>query len=366
VSQRRLLVVLFSAFVIVVAAGSAGVLWAVADNDDGRVYLIVGATLGLTLLTALVGIRLVRRWVTSPIDRVSRAVHAVAEGDRAATVPATGPPEIARLAADVESMRRSLNLATLDATKSREAIEDSAAVLLTLRHELDPGVEDLAEDDWTVAARVQPAEGVVAGDCYDVARLSPSRLGLVVVDISGHGAVTGVLALRCRELLRAALRSDMDPGGAVSWAHAQLDDLADDTFLSAFVVDVDLETGHMRYANAGHPPALLCGADDVQQLVRTGPIVGPFDEEWTTAEAAVQPGDTLAIYTDGLIEVRNDEKEEFGITRLTEIVCGASCDEAEAIVKRCLDEVTEFAPNRLRDDATIVLLCRGPRTSRPA
>ena len=71
------------------------------------------------------------------------------------------------------------------------------------------------------------------------------------------------------------------------------------------------------------------------------------------------------MYTDGLVEVRRDGHEEFGVERLVGVVSGASTDEADAIVKRALDEIAGFATSRLRDDATIVLLCRGPRTSRP-
>jgi len=249
--------------------------------------------------------------------------------------------------------------------RSREAVEENAGVLLTIQSHLEPELEELP-DEWTVAAQVEAAEGVVAGDCYDVVRISASQLGLVVVDISGHGAVPGILALRCRELLRAALRNNFDPGACVQWAREQLDDLGDEIFLSAFVAVADLATGGVRYANAGHPPALLCSADEAQELMPTGPIVGPVDGSWTTAHEMLGRGDTLAIYTDGLIEVRNAQREQFGLDRLVTIVCSASCDEAEAIVKRSLDEVTGFAPGRLRDDATIVLLCRGPRENRPA
>ena len=204
----------------------------------------------------------------------------------------------------------------------------------------------------------------MAGDCYDVIRLAPSGLGLVVVDISGHGAVSGILALRCKELLRAGLRDGFEPSDAVQWAAEQLDDLGEETFLTAFVAVVDMRTGDVRYASAGHPPALLCSPTHAVELDPTGPIVGPFVGPWETATAALDPGDTLAVYTDGLIEVRNSSREEFGVERLAELVCAASCDEAEAIVKLAVDEVTSYAPERLRDDITIALLCRGPREPR--
>jgi sigma-B regulation protein RsbU (phosphoserine phosphatase) len=328
-----------------------------------RNLVIIGMVAAMSALTVGAAL-LVRRSVTAPLDRIARTVREVRVGARHTSIPAIGPPEIARLAHDVERLRRQLNSEVLDAVKAREAVEQSAGVLLSLRSELQPAFDPLPAE-WTVAGQVEPAEGVVAGDCYDLVRMSASQLGLVVVDISGHGAVPGVLALRCRELLRAALRNGFDPGASVHWAHDQLDDLGDETFLTAFVAVADLATGGLRYANAGHPPPLLCASDVVVELPPTGPIVGPFDAEWRTAYTRLAAGDTLAVYTDGLVEVRRDGDEEFGVERLVDVVSGAGADEADAIVKRALDEIVGFATGRLRDDATIVLLCRGPRMNRP-
>jgi serine phosphatase RsbU (regulator of sigma subunit) len=328
--------------------------------EDLRIQLnaTIGTVLGLAFATTLAAAFLTRRWVTRPIDRLARAVRSARTGKVGVIAP-QGPPEIADLARDVDAMRLQMNRALYDAVRARETIEQSASVVFQLRSELATGVEELPAG-WTAAAQLQPAEGVVAGDCYDVIQLQPSRLGLVVVDISGHGAISGILALRCKELLRAGLRDGFEPDEAVLWASEQLDNLGEETFLTAFVAVVDLKTGDVTYANAGHPPALLCSPSHAFELEHTGPIVGPFVGPWQNATAGLDPGDTLAVYTDGLIEVRNAAGDEFGLQRLTDLVCGAAPDDAEAIVKRCVDDVTSFAPGRLRDDVTIALLCRGP------
>lgn len=392
VSLRRRLLLLSVTYLVLVLAGGAAVLRITAERDDAvaeqralisgaqlspqrdaalragedrlddlrtQLNITIGAVLGVAFATTLVAAFLIRRWVTRPLNRVGRAVRSARAG-KVGVVPPHGPPEIADLARDVDTMRLQMNRALYDAVRARETIEQSASVVLMLRSELAADVGDLP-DGWTVAAELRPAEGVVAGDCYDVIKLGPSILGLVVVDISGHGAVSGILALRCKELLRAGVRDGLEPDEAVHWAAEQLDDLGDETFLSAFVAVVDLQTGDMRYASAGHPPALLCSPTHALELEPTGPIVGPFLGPWRTAKAGLDPGDTLAVYTDGLIEVRNADNEEFGLQRLTDVVCDASCEEADRIVKRCVDDVVAFAPGRLRDDVTIVLLCRPPR-----
>jgi serine phosphatase RsbU (regulator of sigma subunit) len=114
----------------------------------------------------------------------------------------------------------------------------------------------------------------------------------------------------------------------------------------------------VRYANAGHPPAYVVREDDAVALEPTGPLVGLLAPGWHTAEAVIHPGDNLCAYTDGLIETRNDDNEFFGPERLVVLLQGARCDEAPAVVKRCIDEVELFSPDGLRDDATIVVLCR--------
>jgi serine phosphatase RsbU (regulator of sigma subunit) len=392
VSLRRRLFLVSVVYLVIVLAGGGAILFISAERDDAtaeqreliagaqisperdaalranerrldelraQLNITIGALLGVAVATTLVAAWLIRRWVTRPLHRVARAVRSARAG-KVGVVPPHGPPEIADLARDVDTMRLQMNRALYDALRARETIEQSASVVLQLRSELAADIEDLP-DGWSVAAELQPAEGVVAGDCYDVIKLPPSALGLVVVDISGHGAVSGILALRCKELLRAGLRDGMEPGEALQWAAEQLDDLDEETFLTAFVGVVNLSTGDIRYAGAGHPPALLCSPSHAQELEPTGPIVGLFDGPWRTADAGLDPGDTLAVYTDGLVEVRNVEQEEFGVRRLTDLVCEAWCEEAEAIAKRCVDAISSFAPARLRDDVTVVLLCRPPR-----
>jgi sigma-B regulation protein RsbU (phosphoserine phosphatase) len=391
VSLRRRLLLVSLAYLLIVLAGGAAVLRISTQRDDVatqqralvatapldaaqqarlgamqdrledlrfQLNTTIAIVLGLALATTLAAVVLVRRWVTRPVDRLARAVRNARTGKVGVIAP-QGPPEIADLARDVDAMRVQMNRALFDAVRARETIEQSASVVLQLRSELASGVDELP-DGWTVAAQLHAAEGVVAGDCYDVINLPPSGLGLVVVDISGHGAVSGILALRCKELLRAGLREGLPPNEALLWAAEQLDDLGDETFLSAFVAVVDLGTGALTYASAGHPPALVCSARDTVELAPTGPIVGPFAGTWDNGSAQIDPGDRLAVYTDGLIEVRDEEGTEFGVQRLSDLLCDAAHEEAEALVKRCVDEVTSYAPERLRDDITIALLSRGP------
>ena len=268
-----------------------------------------------------------------------------------------GPPELASLALDVDAMRGYIRQQLVESERSRQAVEQSAAVVLTLRSELEPVISDMP-DGWTVAGRLRAAEGVVAGDCYDLFATRGGEIALVVVDIAGHGATEGILALRCKEMLRMALTSGAAPGEALETTAEILGDMGEEVFLTAFVAAIDTGDGTVRYANAGHPPAYVVGDDSAVALEPTGPLVGLLVPGWKTAEVTMAPGDNLCAYTDGLIETRNVDNEFFGPERLVELLQGARCAEAPAVVKRCIDEVELFSPDGLRDDATIVVLCR--------
>ncbi len=227
------------------------------DDLRDRLNSSFAVVLGVVLLWTFVAAWLVRRWITVPLDNLGRTVRAARTGALDATISTQGPADIARLGAAVEDMRLQLVTARLEAIHSREATEQSASVVLTLRSQLETEIGELP-DGWTVAAQLRPAEGLVAGDCYDVMRVDEHRFHVVLVDISGHGAVSGVLALRCKELLRAALRNGLEPGPAIEFASAQLDDLGNEVFLSAFVATIALDSGAIAFANAGHP--LACSA----------------------------------------------------------------------------------------------------------
>jgi serine phosphatase RsbU (regulator of sigma subunit)/CHASE3 domain sensor protein len=328
------------------------------DGIRSRMSALFAGIAVFAVLGAVLAAWLIRRWVTRPIDGLADEVRRVRAGALDSPIQIEGPPELAALALDVDAMRGRIRQQLVDSERSRQAIEQSAAVVLTLRSELEPTVGDLP-DGWTVAGRLRAAVGVVAGDCYDLFTTRDGNVALVVVDIAGHGATEGILALRCKEMMRTSLMSGASPGEVLGTTAELLGDMGEEVFLTAFVAVIDTDDGRVEYANAGHPPAYVIGSDDVIALEPTGPLVGLLAPGWKTASTSLAPGDNLCAYTDGLIETRNTDNDFFGPQRLVGLLQGARCDQAQAVVKRVIDEVELFSPAGLRDDATIVVLCRG-------
>lgn len=309
------------------------------------------ATIASLFIMSLIG----RMWITRPINQLSRAIRS--DDPKPARLPKRGASEIALLAEDVAAMRGRLHDEMDRATRTREGLSQNAAVLMSLRAQLETSPDALPVG-WSVAAQLVPATGIVAGDCYTVDIVGREHMTIVVVDVAGHGAASAVAALRAKELLRAAVRSYDDPSDAVTWASSQLTDLGADMFVTAFVARVDFNSGLVRFVNAGHPEALVCDGVNVVGLGPSGPLIGPFEGAWTTREAIIGPGQMLVCYTDGLVEVRNQQREEFGVDRLTEVLRENYGDETDSIVKQCLSEADAFSHGRAHDDITLTIIAR--------
>ncbi len=306
----------------------------------------------------------ISRWVARPLDRMLAAVRNITGGDLSSNVEIGGASDVAEVGASIDAMRSTMadRMAEAErlreiADRAREAIEQSATVTLQLRSELANQLGAFPQG-WTAAADLLPAVGSVAGDCYDVTLVSPEVLGIIVIDIAGHGAPQAIMALRCKEILRAALRMHMEPGDALGLLAEQVGDLHP-SFVTAFVALVDTSTGACRYANAGHPPAILADHDNtMHELAPTGPLLGVFSASWRTAKAQIGAGAKLAVYTDGLTEARDDADVFYGMERFAELLVTLPCEVAESVIKTCFDDLHVFRPSRLTDDVTVVLVCR--------
>jgi hypothetical protein len=349
IAARRLPRVL-AAYVALVAASTT--LSALVSSAAWR-WAIAVTSITVALSFAIVALVALRRMEIRPMEALTTAAHAVRSG--AAHVPGASGPRAGEME---RSLRDSMQASGDVETAAREAMEQGTILAVQMRSELSRDLGGYPAG-WTVAAGLRPAEGLVAGDCYDVGLLSASTIGLVVLDIAGHGALTAVSALRCKDLLKAGLRSGMAPGQAFGWLLAQDHGLAG-TFLTGFVAVIDAESGVTRYASAGHPEALLRHGSQLTLLPPTGPIVGPVATEWRTEQVTVPVGGALVVYTDGLIEARDDERQFYGMERLEELVRDVECSEAQPFVAEVLRDLDSFQPFRVADDVTLVIACRTP------
>ena len=314
----------------------------------------VTSVLVAMVLLAIAG-RLVGRWVSEPLGQLSEAVRAAASGALRDPIPASGPPDLAELAADVDAMRRRLLAEVDDAARARAALADRGMIVVTLRDDLAPGEAQLPRG-VSLAGRFRPAKGLVAGDWYDVVRLDDDRIAVAVIDVSGHGAEVATFALRTKALTMAAMTA-YEPGEAMSWLASHLGETGE-LFLTGVILELRASTGAVRYASAGHPPLLLAGLQGVTELTATGPLLGPLPGTWATREAQLERGGVLVAYTDGMIEPRDDHGEMFGIERVARIAAEHQLEGVHAVADALIGAVESFADADGSDDLTLCVLGR--------
>ncbi|MCU1351375.1 MAG: hypothetical protein JWM05_584 [Acidimicrobiales bacterium] len=220
--------------------------------------------------------------------------------------------------------------------------------------------EDLPDITGFEVGRVyQAGTGMMAGDFYDVFRVASSRIAAVIGDVTGHGIEPSITAFQAKYLLRVFLRQFRDPAQALEELNTQMSALErGEEFISLCIVVFDTEAGTLRYASAGHPAAWLWHERDVRPLRSTGPLL-MLDPKGTyfSREIALDIGDLVLLYTDGLSEAR-DGDHLFGEERIANAIRRDPGADPSVLAKALLEAARDFASQPLSDDVAILALRR--------
>ena len=327
------------------------------DVDDLQMLRdLILISRGTLIFLLVLGALLLRRWVLAPVQRLRSRMRAVADGRIEEEVLIDGPPEVAAVGRDAESMRRRI-VAELDAARAAtEALTQHSPVVSLLRSELTSHPRAEA-NGLEVAGMVLSAEGVLAGDWWEAFRRPDGTTALVIADVSGHGAEAGLVAFAFKQRIIALLDSDLDLADAFELAARRPEDV--ERFLSCLVVVVDPEAQRLSWVNAGHPPALVVDRqhrDIVRELGPTGPLISAVTSGWVVATTLFGPDDMLVACTDGVLEARGPDGREFGVTGLVEVMKRLERWSPDEAVAECREAVRRFAVDVRRDDVTCVAL----------
>lgn len=299
----------------------------------------------------------VNAWVLRPLLAIRQDVADATDGSHTHPIAPTGPPELQALAHDAEELRRSLVAEIDEAQAARSGLAQGAPLVAEMRAALAPWpLPDIA--GLSIAGTSQSAEGVLAGDWWDVFPTGGHQMAVVVGDTSGHGTGSVITALRTRDLLRGALRSGATPTGAVSIAAASFQD--DDHFVTAFVAIVDAESGTLVYVNAGHQPPVLVKRDkEVQLLEGSGPLLSALNGTWDQRTTGFSSGDVLMAFTDGLLEENGTDGSDLSATDIGRVIRSMDAPvrtDAQEVLTRVIAHVRDRSFRWQRDDMTAVTI----------
>jgi serine phosphatase RsbU (regulator of sigma subunit) len=213
---------------------------------------------------------------------------------------------------------------------------------------------------FVLAGMLEPSYEA-GGDAFDYA-LSESSVSLAVFDAMGHGMSAALMVAGTLAGYRSARR---DGRGLFDQAGAIDDVLAGcfprSAFVTGVLADLDVGSGRLRYVNAGHPPPVLLRDGRVVKTLAAGRRLpfGLATGELVVGEESLQPGDWLALYTDGITEARDAAGRWFGERRLAEFLTreAAGGQPPAETVRRLTHAVLDHQGGLLQDDASILLAC---------
>ena len=330
-----------------------------------REYQMKTAVTGLvTLMLMSLAVYLITRRLTRPLTALALASDNIAKGNLDTPLPSVrGDDELARLVNSFGAMKRDLKsyIADLEtATASRSRLAGELAAAREIQMSLLPlgGEAFEQQPDYQLWARVRPAKSV-GGDLYTYLQ-SDSRLFIAVGDVSDKGVPAALFMAKAISLLQQFIAAGDSPEYAIAKLNNALESGNDNCmFVTLFLGVLDLASGQLEFASAGHTPPSLLRDDNVTILSQQdGPAIGLSpDLRFPSNTYQLQAGDRLAIYTDGIDEAFNEQAQMFGVQRFNEELAGTSSMPLDGAGEQLFKRVDDFAgATPQSDDITLLLL----------
>lgn len=276
----------------------------------------------------------------------------------------------------IRRLTKELIRTNIDLTDKQKRLDDdlkaAAGIQQSLFPRKMPDVKNLA-----IAWRFMPSY-MIGGDIFNVFRLDESHVGLYMIDVSGHGVPSALITVSVSQTLNpdsgnvTKRKVAWSPGYEIISPREVLETLDReypierfDKYFTIVYLIIDTGTGDLIYSNAAHPAPVIIRSDgSITALDKGGTIIGmgdmvPFEEE----RVILQKGDKIVLYTDGIVEYRNNEGEYFGEDRLHEILNGSCKAGTEALLDDILRSVNDFGKGtEFQDDITLIAIEYGGAT----
>ena len=207
--------------------------------------------------------------------------------------------------------------------------------------------------------------GAVSGDYFDVVPLSETTVGIFICDVMGHGVRAALVTAMMRALVEELSQQAADPGILLTQINRDLAKILQQSgtvmYVTAFYLVVDVARGQLLYANAGHPNPLHLRprAGSVHAMSaseRSAPALGLFDDiVYQASERAINAGDVLLLFTDGMFEVDSPAGEQFSHELLLAAVQRRAHLAPSQLLSELLSEIRQFSTSEsFADDVCVI------------
>lgn len=254
--------------------------------------------------------------------------------------------------------------------KFREEMEDELLMAAELQKTFFPAYypvfpEDVSPEDSVVQfSHRHHSGGMVGGDFCSIRKLSDTEVGILLCDVMGHGVRAALGTAIVRGVVEDISHQKKDPGQFLGHLNQVLTPILrqGDLFLfaTACYMVLDVSTGTLRYANAGHPvPIILCEGQS-EWLMDACAVAGPalaidIESEYETGERVIHPDDLVFMFTDGVYEVAGPDREEFGEERLLAAIKRHKDLPLQELFSALLNDARHFSEDgKFEDDICLV------------
>lgn len=339
------------------------------DLDSTSRKIIYTFLVGMLVLFLIV-YSIIRR-LTSPLEKFSQAAREIATGRFDIQIPQVrSHDEIRHLHDSLIYMQNSLSNYVnelRETTASKEHIESELSIAREIQMGMIPKIFPPYPDrnDVDLHAILQPAKEV-GGDLYDF-YMDGNHLYFLIGDVSGKGVPASLFMAITRSLFRTLSQHVLSPAKIVTDMNNSISDTNESNMFVTLIVGIlDLETGKLKLSNAGHNPPILIQTDGHVSFVefKTQIFAGVIEDfVYVDEEITLEKGSKLFLYTDGVTEAENTDKELYGEEKLMATLS----DNASSNVRTTVDVVVSSIVNHVKeaeasDDLTILLIQYQPET----
>jgi len=214
--------------------------------------------------------------------------------------------------------------------------------------------------NFNIGASIKPARHV-SGDFYDILRIDENKIGILIGDVVNKGITAAIMMARVHTLIAAEASLNRDPGDVLCEVNESLANLDLSSHLTTAIYGIlDCEKGEFSYARAGHEkPVMLTRDGKIQHFqYESGTALGLLDEILLDEQIiSISPGETLLLFTDGLVDCRNLDGNSFGYEGIENNLKGMQGLPAQEICERFLILINVYKENSEQyDDITIFAL----------
>jgi serine phosphatase RsbU (regulator of sigma subunit) len=322
----------------------------------GAVFVVMyGVALALGLMLA--------RSITRGVHALSVGTEKLREGDFSHVIALRSRDQLGELAASFNLMSRGIQQLMREQA-DKERLEEELRIARQIQMSLLPGEGLVSVPGVRIAALCLPA-AEVGGDYYDLLPLGPTRMGVLVADVSGKGTSAALYMAELKGLVLSLSRIYDSPKRLLEEANRILSANMDArSFVTMTYAVVDTAARRMRYARAGHNPLIHLQARTGKSVILAPAGLGlgldageRFEAILEESEVPLESGDFFLFFTDGLSEAMNAGAELFGEGRLRRILEESQGLGSEELRERILEEVRGFVGDALpHDDMTLVVL----------